>query len=103
MVLMLVLHSIEYISLNSSLLLEHLANTRKKLLSQNLPNQGIGIINFSKPFLKFYRRYYDLISKFHIGLKFLLHQVLSEPEFYGDLVGTSRRKLLALVVFSAVY
>ena len=31
-------------------------------------------------------RYYDLISKFQIGLKSLLRQGLSEPEFYGDLV-----------------
>ena len=33
-----------------------------------------------------YRRYYDLISKFHVGLKSLLRQRLSEPDFYGDLV-----------------
>ena len=28
----------------------------------------------------------ELISKFNVGLKSLLHQGLSEPEFYGDLV-----------------
>ena len=49
-------------------------------------NKAIGIINFAKPFLKFYRRYFDLISKFKIGLKSLLCQGLLEPEFYGDLV-----------------
>ena len=27
-----------------------------------------------------------MISKFNVRLKFLLHQGLSEPEFYGDLV-----------------
>ena len=26
------------------------------------------------------------VSKFNVGLKILLHQGLSEPEFYGDLV-----------------
>ena len=31
-------------------------------------------------------RYYDLISKFQVGLNFLLHQGLSEPDFYDDLV-----------------
>ena len=31
-------------------------------------------------------RYYDLISKFQVGLKSLWRQGLSEPEFYGDLV-----------------
>ena len=35
---------------------------------------------------KFYRRYYDLISKFNIELKSLLRQRLSEPELYGNLV-----------------
>ena len=39
-----------------------------------------------KTISKFYRRYYDLISKFQVGLKSVLHQGLSEPEFYGDLV-----------------
>ena len=35
---------------------------------------------------EFYRRHYELISKFNVGLKSLLHQCLSEPELYGDLV-----------------
>ena len=35
--------------------------------------------------LLFYYFYYELISKFNVGLKPLLHQGLSEPEFYGDL------------------
>ena len=39
-----------------------------------------------KTFSQFYRRCFDLISKFQNGLKSLLRQVLSEPEFYGDLV-----------------
>ena len=29
---------------------------------------------------------YGLISKFNVGLKTLLSEGLSEPEFYGDLV-----------------
>ena len=33
-----------------------------------------------------YRRHYELISKLNVGLKSLLHQGLSEPEFYCDLV-----------------
>ena len=36
--------------------------------------------------MSFYRRHYELVSKFSVGLKTLLHQGLSEPEFYGDLV-----------------
>ena len=38
-----------------------------------------------KTFSKFYRRHYELISKYNVGLKTLLNEGLSEPEFYGDL------------------
>ena len=44
------------------------------------------IFLFRKTFSKFYRQHYDNVSKFNVGLKTLLHQGLSEPEFYGDLV-----------------
>ena len=37
-------------------------------------------------FSKFYRRHYELISKFNVGLKTLLREGHTEPEFYGDLV-----------------
>ena len=37
-----------------------------------------------KTFSKFYR--FQPISKFNVGLKTLLRESLSEPEFYGDLV-----------------
>ena len=39
-----------------------------------------------KTFSTSYRQFYDLISKFQVGLKSLLRHGLSEPEFYGDLV-----------------
>ena len=61
-------------------------NTRNKLLLQKLLKQGYRYYKLRKTFSKFYRRYYKLISKFPIGLKSLLHQGLSEAEFYGDLV-----------------
>ena len=61
-------------------------NTRNKLLTQKLLKQGYQYHKLQKTFSKFYRRYYDLISQFHIGLKSLLCQGLSELEFYGDLV-----------------
>ena len=41
---------------------------------------------------KFYRRHYELVSKFDVGLKSLLQQGLSEPEFYGDLVYKFKKK-----------
>ena len=60
-------------------------NTRNKLLTQKLLKQGHQY-KLCKTFSKFHRRYYDLISKFQVGLKFLLRQGLLEPEFYGVLV-----------------
>ena len=60
--------------------------TRNKLLTLKLLKQGYRYYTFCKTFSKFYARYYDLISKFQIGLKSLLRQGLSAPEFYGDLV-----------------
>ena len=60
-------------------------NTRNKCLTAKLLKQGYRYHKLRKAFSKFYRRHYELISKFNVGLKSLLHQGLSEPEFYGDL------------------
>ena len=40
---------------------------------------------------KFYRRHFDIVSKYNVGLKTFLLQGLSEPEFYGDLVYKFRK------------
>ena len=61
-------------------------NTRNKCLTDKLLKQGYRYHNLRKSFSKFYRRLYELILKFNVGSKSLLHQGLSEPEFYGDLV-----------------
>ena len=61
-------------------------NTRNKCLTAKLLRQGYRYHKLRKALSKFYRRHYELISKFNVGLKSLLHQGLSEPEFYGDLV-----------------
>ena len=60
--------------------------SRNKSLTAKLLQQGYRNHKLRKPFYKFYRRHYELVSKFNVGLKTLLHQGLSEPEFYGDLV-----------------
>ena len=44
-----------------------------------------------KAFSKFYRRHFDIVSKYNVGLKTLLLQGLSESEFYGDLVYKFRK------------
>ena len=61
-------------------------NTHNKLLTQELLKQGYRFHKLRKKKSKFYRRYYDLISKFQVGLTSFLRQGLSEPDFYGDLV-----------------
>ena len=43
-------------------------------------------------FSKFYRRYSALVEKYNVGLKTLLQQGISEPEFYGDLVNRFIKK-----------
>ena len=61
-------------------------NTRNKMLTQKFLKQGYRYHKLCKTFSKFHRRYYDLISKFQVGLNSLLRQGLLEPELYGDLV-----------------
>ena len=60
-------------------------NARNKSLTAKLLQQGYRYHKLRKTFSKVYRRHYELVSKFNVGLKTLLHQGLSEPEFYGDL------------------
>ena len=59
-------------------------NTHNKLLTRKLLKHRYHKLH--KKFSKFNIRYYDLVSKFKVGLKSLLRQELSEPEFYDDLI-----------------
>ena len=72
------------------------------MLTQKLLKQGYRYHKLRKTFSKFYRRYYDLISKFQVGLKSLLRQGLSEPDFYGDLV-YKLKKIVGSNNFSAQF
>ena len=49
------------------------SNTGNKLLTQKLLKQGYRYHKLPKTFSKFYRRYYDLISKFQVGLIWFKH------------------------------
>ena len=71
--MLLALHPMGFIFLNSSNLLEHLAMLLALTLTSLIKS-------------KLYHWYYDLISKFNVALKSFFLQGLSEPEFYGDLV-----------------
>ena len=61
-------------------------NARNKSLTAKLLQRGCRCRRLRGTFSGFCRRHCGLVSKFNVGLKTLLHQGLSEPEFYGDLV-----------------
>ena len=60
-------------------------NTRNKVLTAKLLRQGYSYHTLRKAFSTLYRRHFDIVSKYNVGLKTLLLEGLSEPEFYGDL------------------
>ena len=66
-------------------------NTRNKVLTAKLLRQGYRYHKIRKAFSKFYRRHFDILTKYNVGLKTLLLEGLSEPEFYGDLVYKFRK------------
>ena len=74
-----------FIFLNLFSLLECLVMCNNKSLTAKLLQQGYQYHKLQKTFSKFFCRHYELVSKFSVGLKTLLHPE-SEPEFYGDLV-----------------
>ncbi|MCG8117959.1 MAG: hypothetical protein N0E45_21745 [Candidatus Thiodiazotropha endolucinida] len=66
-------------------------NTRNKSLTAKLLHQGYRYHKLRKAFSKFYRRHYQLISKFGVGLNRLLLQGMSQPEFFGDIIYKLRK------------
>ena len=67
-------------------------NTWNRLLTAKLLKQGYRYHKVSKSFSKFYRRHFELVSKFCIRLISLLQQGLSEPEFYVNLIYKFRKR-----------
>ena len=61
-------------------------NNRNKLLTAKLLKQDYRYHKLRKAFSKFHRRHFESIEKYHVSLKKLLQQGISNPEFYGDLV-----------------
>ena len=74
-------------------------NAQNKCLTAKLLQQRYRYHKLRKTFSKFYRRHYELISKYNVGLKTLLSEGLSEPEFCGDLV-YKFKKLIGINDFS---
>ena len=65
--------------------------TRGRVLTAKLLRQGYRYHKLHKAFSGFCRRHFDIVSKYNVGLRALLLQGLSEPEFYGDLVCKFRK------------
>ena len=61
-------------------------NNRNKFLAARLLGQGCRCHKLRKAFSTFYRRHFELIEKYHVGLRKLVQQGVCGPEFYGDLV-----------------
>ena len=62
-----------------------------KSLLPNFLGRAFVFFKLRKAFSKFYRRHSALVEKYNVGLKTLLQQGISGPEFYGDLVYRSRK------------
>ena len=66
-------------------------NTHNKVLTAKFLRQRYRYHIIRKSFSKFYRRHFVIVSKYNVGLKTLLLEGLSEPEFYGDFVYKFRK------------
>ena len=56
-------------------------NTRNKVLTAKLLRQGYRYHKLRKAFSKFYRRHFDLVSKYNVGLKTLFYKVFLNLNF----------------------
>ena len=77
-------------------------NARNKCLTAKHLKQGYRYHKLRGAFPKFYHRHIELISKFNVGLKSLLHQGILEPEFDGDLVYTFENIMVGLIFRNSV-
>ena len=88
MVIFLVRHPIVLIFLSFARVSGHVNdfNTRNKVLTTKLLKKGYRYHKLRTAFSKFYRRHFDLVSKYNVRFKTIFMQGLSELEFNGDLV-----------------
>ena len=66
---------------------------RNRFLTAKLLKQGYRYHKLRKAFSKFYRRHFELVSKYNVGLKTPLLQGILEPEYYGYLMYKFRKKM----------
>ena len=74
-------------------------NARNKCLNVKHLKQRYRHHKLRTVFSKFYHRHHEMVSKFNVGLKPLLHQGLSEPEFHCDFMYTNLKRLWVGPIF----
>ena len=75
-------------------------NTRNKVLTVKRLRQGYRYQKIRKAFSKFYRRHFDIVSQYNVGLQTLLLRGLSEPEFYATWCINSKKYLVKMISLS---
>ena len=58
-------------------------NTRNKVLTAKLLRQGYRYHKIRKAFSKFYRRHFDIVSKYNVGLKRFFWKAFQNLYFMG--------------------
>ena len=66
-------------------------NTRNKVLTAKLLGQGYKYHKLRKAFSKFYRRHFDLVSKYNAGLKHFFCKAFLNLNFMATLVYKFRK------------
>ena len=91
MVMVLPRHPMVFIYISQRIRFARVSSHVDNVLTAKLLRQGYKYHKHRKALSKFYRRHFDIVSKYNVGLKTLLLQGLSEPEFYGDLLYKFRK------------
>ena len=71
-------------------------NTRNKVLTAKLLRQGYKYHKIRMAFSKFYRRHFDIVSKFNVGLKNTSSARPSEPNFMATRCKNSEKYLVKM-------
>ena len=72
-------------------------NTRNKVLTAKLLRQGYRYNKLRKAFSKFYRRHFDIVSKYNVGLKTLLLKVFQNLNFMATWCINSEKLLVKMI------
>ena len=72
-------------------------NTRNKVLTAKLLIQGYRYHTLRKAFSKFFRRHFDIVSKYNVGLKTLLLQGFQNLNFMATWFINSEKQMVKMI------